>query len=461
MVVTAALPTRSRIQAWGHTVDALSEAAAHWRDRADWLRSSVDDYVWRVAAPGGTQWEGQAAAGALAPAQIDRLAVYRAADHADAMADIAERGADALRWGRQLTLADIAAAEDDEFTVAEDLSVADNYEWESSDDYAARLAQAQVHYERIAHAADRLQSEDHAVAAQLDAGTAEMAGMAPAEWGTSAEGSSNSGDSGGDSPHRRWTDEDLYPHDPTAADVNQDLIGDCYFDSTMGAIANANPQWIKDRIRYDDTTGNFDITLWDGNQWKHIPVTQDDIETDIEHSGASWLDNGQPNGPLWPAVLESAYAKLKAPGDNLGHALKKAIGQGGQPKDAMQALTGNRGKDVEPQSVWLTRQHLDQEITSALGRHQPVTMSTTPNGEPLHKSHTYIVESITGTGSDAQVTLRNPWNSDDENPLITVRLGDVVGSGVPDIEIPGTDLRVPTGTIGAHPTFDVNIGALG
>lgn len=60
---------------------------------------------------------------------------------------------------------------------------------------------------------------------------------------------------------RRWTDKDLYPHDPTAADVKQDSVGDCYLVATMGAIANANPQWIKDRIHFDDQTGTFGVTL--------------------------------------------------------------------------------------------------------------------------------------------------------------------------------------------------------
>jgi WXG100 family type VII secretion target len=117
-----------------------------------------------------------------------------------------------------------------------------------------------------------------------------------------------------DNIKRRWTDKDLYPDDPTAADIRQDRIGDCYLDSTMGAIANANPQWIKDRIHYDDKTGNFDVTLWDGHQWKHIAVTQDDIKVDVAKRGASWLDNGQPNAALWPSVLESAYAKQRVPG---------------------------------------------------------------------------------------------------------------------------------------------------
>jgi hypothetical protein len=34
-------------------------------------------------------------------------------------------------------------------------------------------------------------------------------------------------DAGSDKKPHRWTDKDLYPHDPTAADVHQDTIGDC------------------------------------------------------------------------------------------------------------------------------------------------------------------------------------------------------------------------------------------
>jgi hypothetical protein len=262
---------------------------------------------------------------------------------------------------------------------------------------------------------------------------------------------------------RRWTDKDLYPHDPTAADIRQDTISDCYLDSTMGAIANVNPQWIKDRIRYDDKTGNFDVTLWVGHQWKHIAISQRDIDTDIAQHGASWLDNNKPNAALWPSVLESAYAKLKYPDQSLADALSPAgIGHGGQTKDALQALTGNRGTNINPGGVWLTNQHLDQQIANALASHQPVTISTTPNGAPLHGSHAYIVEGITGTGSDAQVTLRNPWehNPDSPNPLITVRLGDIIGSGLPDIHVPG-NREIPSGPLGTHPTYDVNIGSLG
>lgn len=254
----------------------------------------------------------------------------------------------------------------------------------------------------------------------------------------------------------RWTDKDLYPHDPSAADVKQDSVGDCYLDATMGAIANANPQWIKDRIQFDDQTGTFDVTLWDGQEWKHIGVTQADIDTDIKHNGASWLDNGRPDAALWPTVLESAYAKLKYPDRDLADALGNdvGIGQGGYAKDALEALTGNRGTVINPENVWFTNQHIDQAISGALADHQPVTISTTPEGAPLAQSHVYVVEGISGTGSDAMVTLRNPWETnigtpiDTPDALVTVRLGDLIGSGLP-------------GPLGTHPMSGVNIGSLG
>lgn len=254
-------------------------------------------------------------------------------------------------------------------------------------------------------------------------------------------------------PTWRYTDQDLYTHEPTAGDIRQDGIGDCYLDSTMGAIAGANPQWIRDRIQFDDATGQFNVTLWDGQTWRNIAVTQDDITTDIAHHGASWRDNGLPQAALWPSVLESAYAKFHSPELSFPHALDSGI-DGGQGRDAMQALTGNQGVNIDPQTVWRTNEHIDQDISRALANHQPITISTGPNGGPLMSDHSYIVEGITGTGSDAQVVMRNPWASnprDPNNPLITARLGDLIGSGL-------------TGKLekfGTHPVYDINIGSLG
>ena len=239
-------------------------------------------------------------------------------------------------------------------------------------------------------------------------------------------------------PDYKWTEEDLYDGDPSGEDINQDGIGDCYLMATMGAIAHADPQRIKDRIGYNPATGEFDVTLWDGEQWRHVPVTQTDIDANIAAEGGSSVDNFPMAGkPLWPAVLESAYAKMH--GKDL-----KGIERGLAP-DAMEALTGNDGKWVIPATEWFTTQHIDTQITEALKSNQPVTVSTSLFTGDLAATHVYAVETITGTGSDATVTLRNPWGADDGPAVIQMRLGDLVGTN-------------PLGGVGLGPTAMVNIG---
>jgi hypothetical protein len=235
-----------------------------------------------------------------------------------------------------------------------------------------------------------------------------------------------------------WTEEDLYAGEPSSADIDQDDIGDCYLVATMGAVANADPQRIKDRIKYDPRTGEFNVTLWDGNQWREIPVTQADIQDNIDAHGAS----NEEGGPLWPAVLESAYAKMHAPGQGI-----KGI-ERGLAWDAMEALTGNRGEVIIPASeaIPFVNHHIDQKIANALQNGQPVTISTNIVQGPLEQAHVYTVESITGTGSDAVVTLRNPWGPDSGPPNVRIPIGVLVG-------MPG---HIP----GLGPAASINIGQM-
>ncbi len=247
-------------------------------------------------------------------------------------------------------------------------------------------------------------------------------------------------------PQFTWTDADLYEGDPSGADINQDGVGDCYLMATMGAIAHANPQAIRDRIDYHPATGEFDVTLWDGRQWRHIAVTQADIDANIAGRGGSGVDTPNPgevdrNAALWPAVLESGYAKMKTPGEGI-----TGIESGLTPP-ALEALTGNTGDWIFPATEWFTTQHIDTQITEAMQNNQPVMLSTSVFGGDLASQHVYAIEGISGTGSDATVTLRNPWGADDGPAVIQARLGDVIG----------TD---PLGGLGLGPTGMINIGRM-
>ncbi|HEY9305378.1 MAG TPA: C2 family cysteine protease [Mycobacterium sp.] len=459
-MTAAALPTLTELLSWG--TDHLTEGANYWERTADRWDSSFAEVEQQVRASG---WEGEAFDATAERASFDTLKVGSVADQLREGARTARLGASDVSAARDRLRYIVEDTQDAGFDVYDDYTVAGRQTAGTAAEQAALQAQAESFADEIYSGAAQLVAADQQVGTSIATAVGNVGDLTFNEH----EPGELPEDSGNEHKPHRWSDKDLYPHDPMAADVRQDAIGDCYLDSTMAAIANANPQWIKDRINYDGTTGNFDVTLWDGHQWKHIPVTQDDIDTDIAQRGASWLDNGQPNAALWPSVLESAYAKLKYPNQSLVDALnnKTGIGQGGYAQDAMEALTGNRGTNINPENVWLTNQHIDQDIASALANHQPVTISTTPHGAPLDQSHVYIVEGINGTGSDARLTLRNPWETNigtpinTPDPVVTVRLGDLIGSGLPDLPIPFTDREIPAGPFGNHPTADVNIGSLG
>ena len=174
--------TRSRIEAFDETATVLSDTADQLRAGAQRLQQAADAYVEQMNAPNGSHWEGQTATQFFEDAHTDRLSVYRSVDHANAVADIAAGGADSLRGGRQQALQAIAQAEQDDFTVGEDLSVTDNYSWNSPANRATRQQAALAHRDYIAHCATRLETENGRIAAKLNAGASEIAGMVPAHW---------------------------------------------------------------------------------------------------------------------------------------------------------------------------------------------------------------------------------------------------------------------------------------
>jgi hypothetical protein len=174
--------TRSRIEAFDQTAQVLTDLARLLRAGAQQLQDAITAYVWQVNTPNGVEWDGHAAVEAFDTATIDEAATIRADSHAHDMADVAERGGDYLRGARESTLEAIAQAEDDGFTVREDLSVGDNLSPRSAARRAARLQAALAHRDYIRHCAARLEAENARIAARLNAGAAELAGMVPAHW---------------------------------------------------------------------------------------------------------------------------------------------------------------------------------------------------------------------------------------------------------------------------------------
>lgn len=257
---------------------------------------------------------------------------------------------------------------------------------------------------------------------------------------------------------RRYDAGDLYGASgrPSAADIQQDRIGDCFFIASAGAVANASPQRIQDAISYSEETGNFSVRLYDGHHWVDVEVSQAEIQDNIRRGGGSQLDNGKPGAPIWPAVMETAYAKLRGGTLDQGY---NVINQGGKARDAMETLTGTRGNDLSNQWVnLLGDQATANAIRQALADGRPVTLSTDPERgcnclqrlfgcqpaaqDGLADNHVYVVEGLhTNDQGEVMVRLRNPWqhNSEDSvgestaangtSPFIEVKLADIVRDG--------------------------------
>jgi len=306
---------------------------------------------------------------------------------------------------------------------------------------------------------------------------------------------------GGNGPSQpTYTDADLYgpqdpndpesPEGPNPDDIDQDSIGDCYFVATLSAMAGSEEgrAQIEDAITYDPATGNFTVTLYgkdaNGNPVEQqVTVTQADVQDNIDRNGGSRVDNG--GGPLWPAVMEAAYAKMhyqdatangQTPDPRLdggygpGSADKldangkpvQAVNPDGTPKfdsngnpvyeqvevggisggfatDAYFTLTGKDSTTFQAPSgdgkfgnLVTTVRAL--QIQQALENGQPVTVAVAPEsgGEPkdgLAGGHQYSVQSIyrDETTGEWMVVLRNPWANNANDEGISLVDGDQRG----------------------------------
>lgn len=247
----------------------------------------------------------------------------------------------------------------------------------------------------------------------------------------------------------KFTDKNLYgPSGPRASDIKQDAFGDCYFVATLGAVALQNPKGITDAIHYDEPTQQFRVRLYKLNgQVKYIWVTQAELEDNVNRQGGSWVDNTGLYERIWPAVIETAYAKMfdTNPNDGLGEGYQKIV-NGGWPSDAMMAITGNAGSQVGytyylKLGVDGSVAVLGGKVATALAQHKSVTLWSVPeNGtqqDGLVDDHVYTVISMTQKGTDWDVKVRNPWGTnmgvgegkDQASPIMSLSLRMLVTTG--------------------------------
>lgn len=183
-------------------------------------------------------------------------------------------------------------------------------------------------------------------------------------------------------------------------DISQGSIGDCYFLSSLIAIASADPSFVANHI-HSNGNGTSTVTLYENGQPVQVTVTDTAPSSGVTSSGGSW-----------PQLYEKAYAQLRG--------CYGVINQGGW---GTQGLTAVSGAAVASGSLTVT------QLAQLLNSNHAVVIGTNNNnpatndyvgydqvsGHKLIDGHEYMVQSVNPNGT---VTLRNPWDPTD-TPTLT------------------------------------------
>ena len=185
---------------------------------------------------------------------------------------------------------------------------------------------------------------------------------------------------------------------PNEDDIQQGGIGDCYFLSSLAALAKTDPQLIRQSI----------VSLGDGTyavQFFNASGVKTYIRLDGELPTTSWggqaYDATGAQGDIWACLLEKAWAYYRSDSGSY------ASIDSGYMSEASTAL------GLASQSIYSAASPADllQQLSSLLAKGDAVTFATQSNMSNLIGSHAYTVDHVvTDTkGNITSIVLRNPW----------------------------------------------------
>lgn len=196
----------------------------------------------------------------------------------------------------------------------------------------------------------------------------------------------------------------LFKDGVSADDVRQGGLGDCYFAAAMAAIA-ATPagQRMLQQMIHDNEDGTYTVTFKDGQQ-----IT---VDGDLYVAGDGTAAYGRPQGDLWYAIVEKAYAQRQGGYDD--------IGAGGNADEVFKAVglsgAGHRDPDA------MSDADLANGLRNQLSKGGCVTAAAELNskgqrdGGEFYRTeghgggHAMSVLGVRGEGANALIEVRNPW----------------------------------------------------
>jgi type VI secretion system secreted protein VgrG len=244
---------------------------------------------------------------------------------------------------------------------------------------------------------------------------------------------------------------ELFVDGPSASDVDQGSIGDCWLMCSIAAVAQKRPDLIEgmftrvegSSIAHPEYQVAFHGEEKGGMLWwkwrtETTPSTVIDRLVPKQEVGRLAV-KGQPETPLysplygtsttagetWVSLLEKAYADTFGKGKGY-----EAISNGGSSADAMAHMTGGESTSYFPFSWYaksgghwrlkegehVSKDELWDRLKEAQAKGYPTTVSSyseddeLSKGSPLVSHHCYTVMGVSESKEGARtVQLRNPW----------------------------------------------------
>jgi Flp pilus assembly pilin Flp len=192
------------------------------------------------------------------------------------------------------------------------------------------------------------------------------------------------------------------------SDISQGQIGDCWLMSSLAAIAHRNPDVLKNNIK-DNGDGTYTVSFYEQRFLRGPKKIDIVVKAEFPQRNGTWWfakpgDKKGDQEELWPMLYEKAYAQWKGGYDKI---------VGGQPSDAMEAITGKSSDWHRTTGLW----DMSFSDFADYNDKNAVVAATPSKGDGkkvqlikdgvLYAEHAYWVESV---DRDKQtVTVRNPW----------------------------------------------------
>lgn len=202
----------------------------------------------------------------------------------------------------------------------------------------------------------------------------------------------------------------LFIDGPTAGDIRQGAIGNCYFPSAMGSLASTHPEVLRDAIK-DNGDGTYTVRFYEYGDKRRPKDVKVDGDLYVKSWGGPIYGNslGGSLDPdkmeLWFPIIEKAYATWKGSYDK--------IGNGGSASDVITEVMGGTDQYTSLRSA--NADAIFRRIKEGADKKWPMNAGTYDHDDPrytnsgVYGDHSYSVLGAVEEGGKKYVLLRNPW----------------------------------------------------